>query len=101
LLLKIHDVVRKIQMLGDALGIINIIERTTAMLGGTLVLQFREAALIPELHSQADNGAALLLQESRDRGTIYTAAHGDSDNARHGGQARLHFGAGGQNVKLG
>jgi hypothetical protein len=71
------------------------------MLGGTVALQFREAALIPELHGQADNRAALLLQESRDRGAVYTTAHCDSDDARHGGQARLHFGAGGQNFELG
>jgi hypothetical protein len=95
LLLKIHDVVRKIQMLSDALGVINIIERTAAMLGGAVTLQFREAALIPELHGQADNGAALLLQKSGDRGTVYTAAHGDSHDAG------WHFGAGGQNVELG
>jgi len=82
-------------MLSDALGVINIIERTAAMLGGAVTLQFREAALVPELHGQADNGAALLLQESGDRGGIDTAGHGDGD------EAGSYFHPGGQNVELG
>ncbi len=42
-------------MLGDALGVIDIVERATAVLRRALIgegaLKFREASLIPELHS--------------------------------------------------
>ena len=48
-------------MLRDALGVINVIERAAAVLGRAVSLKLGQAALIPELHRQADYRAALLL----------------------------------------
>jgi hypothetical protein len=59
---------RKIQVLGDALGIVDVVERAAAVLLGAVALQFWEAALIPELHGEADDGAALFLENGGDGG---------------------------------
>ena len=75
MILEIDDVVRKIQMLGDAFGVVDVIDRAAATLRGAGVLQLRQAALIPELHGEADDGATLLLEERGDGGTVHTAAH--------------------------
>src|ERR1700730_6165407 len=64
------------------------------MLGRPIALQLREAALVPELHGQPDNGVALLLQEGRDRRGIHPTAHS------HSNQAALELRAGGQSVQL-
>jgi hypothetical protein len=85
---------RKIQMLGYGLGIIDIVERAAAMLRGTVALKFGEAALVPKLHGEANDGAALLLQESGNGGRVDTAGHGDGD------EAALGFRALGQGVEL-
>jgi hypothetical protein len=68
LLLEVHYVMRKIQVLGDTLGVVNVVERTAAVLLGAVALQFRQAALIPELHGEADDRAALFLEDSGDGG---------------------------------
>jgi hypothetical protein len=65
---KIQDVVGKIQMLRDAPGVINVIERAAAVLGRSVSLKFGQAALIPQLHRQADDWAPLLPQNGRDSG---------------------------------
>ena len=62
------------------------------MLRGAVALKFGQAALIPELHSEADDGAALLLQDCGDGGRIHAAGHGDGD------EAGLRFRAIGQRV---
>jgi len=59
-----------------------------------IALEFGEAALVPELHCEADDGAALLLQESGDSGGVDTAGHSYSD------EAALGFRAFGQGVEL-
>src|SRR5882724_2410199 len=60
LFLEVDDVVREIQMLRDTLGVVDVVERAAAMLRGAVALKFGEAALIPELHGEADDGATLL-----------------------------------------
>jgi hypothetical protein len=46
--------------------------------------EFREAALVPELHGQADDVVAFALHETGDDGAIDAAAHGDGEErARH------------------
>jgi hypothetical protein len=60
LILKIHHVVREVQVLRDTLGVVDVIERAAAVLRGTFTLKFGEAALIPKLHSETDDGVALL-----------------------------------------
>src|SRR6267143_3826199 len=64
LFLEVHDVVRKIQVLRYGFGVVHVVERAAAVLRGAVALKFGEAALVPELHGEADYGAALLLQES-------------------------------------
>jgi hypothetical protein len=48
--LEIHDVERDAEVFGYAAGVVDVIVRAAAMLGGAVILQLREAALIPELH---------------------------------------------------
>jgi hypothetical protein len=52
---KVDDVMGKVEMLRDALGVIDIVERAAAVLCRALIgeraVKFREASLIPELHS--------------------------------------------------
>ena len=81
-------------MLRDGPGIVDVIERAAAVLRGAITLQFGEAALIPELHGEADHSASLLLQESGDGGRVDTSGHGYSD------EAALRFCALGQGVEL-
>jgi hypothetical protein len=89
LVFEVHDVVRKVEMLGDAFGVVDVIERAAAVLRAEVgALKFGEPALVPELHGEADDGAALLLQHGCDGGRVHTARHG------HGDKARLDCGAG-------
>jgi hypothetical protein len=94
LLLEIHDVMGKIQVLRDGFGIVNVVERAAPVLLGAVTLQFGETALIPELHGEADDGAALLLQQSGNSGRVHASGHGNSD------EAALRFRALGQGVEL-
>ena len=64
-------------MLRDALGVVHIIERAAAVLRRAVALQFGQAALIPQLHRQPDDGTALPLQHRRDGGGIHAARHGN------------------------
>src|SRR5229473_7285110 len=82
-------------MLRYGLGVIDVIERATAVLRGAVALKFGEAALVPELHRKANDSAALLVQESGHGGRVDTAGHG------YGDEAALGFGAFGQGVELG
>ena len=92
--LEVDHVVRKIQMLRDTLGVIDVVQRAATMLRGTAALQFRKAALIPKLHGQADDGAALLLQKRGHGRAVHAARHGDRDDVRFRGVRR------GQRVEL-
>ena len=63
------------------------------MLGRAVALQFGQAALVPELHSEADNRAALLQEEGGDGRGIDATGHGDGHQSgldrSPGGQPRL------------
>src|SRR5215467_3311387 len=83
LVLEIDDVVRKVEMLGDSLGVVDVIERAAAVLStGLVTLKFREPALIPELHGQTDDRTALLPQYGCDGRRVDSARHGNGDKAR-------------------
>ncbi len=58
LVLEVDDVVRDAELLSDAPGIINIIERAAAP-GSRVVGKFGKPALVPELHRQAHYGMAM------------------------------------------
>jgi hypothetical protein len=51
-------------VLRHTLGVINVVEGAAAVLRGTIALEFRETALIPELHGEAGDGTALLQEKS-------------------------------------
>jgi hypothetical protein len=82
MLFKIDHVVRKIQMLRHPFGVVHIIEGAAAMLRRTRALQFRQAPLIPQLHSEADHAPALLLQKSGYGGAVHTARHSHGHDVR-------------------
>ena len=81
LVFEIHDVVREVEMLGDALGVVDVVDGAAAVLLGRVGLQGGEAALIPELHGEADDFARLFLEEGSDYGAVDAAAHGYGDEA--------------------
>ncbi len=66
LLLEVNNVMRKIQMLRHALGVVDVVKRAAAMLRRSVTLQFRQATLVPELHGQPYDRMALLQQQGRD-----------------------------------
>ena len=79
-LLVIDHVVRDADLLGDAAGVVNIVERAAASLHGLgHALLAGEAALVPELHGQADDVVSLGAQHGRDGGRVHTARHGYGD----------------------
>src|SRR5258708_30001472 len=84
-LLKVYDVVGKVKMLRDALGVVDIVQRAAAMLRRAVIgegtLQFGQAALIPELHGKRDDGASVLLQNGGNGGRIHSTRHRDSDES--------------------
>ena len=64
-------------MLGDALGVVDIVNAAAAMAFVSLRIEFGKAALIPKLHGEADDWLTLLAKHSGDGGAIDAAAHGD------------------------
>ena len=76
LALEVHHVERNSEMLGDAARIVHIVMRAAAMLRRSIVLELRQATLIPQLHREADDGLRAVVQNRGDRGAIHAAAHG-------------------------
>src|SRR6266446_3019313 len=75
LLHEIHHVVRKIQVLCYALGIVDVIERAAAVLRRSVALQLGQPALVPELHGQPYDGMPLLLEQRGNGRRVNAAAH--------------------------
>ncbi len=75
LLFEIDDIMGKIQVLRHALGVIDIVNGAAAMLRRACGLHGRQAALIPQLHGQADDAAVLLQHQRGDYGAVHSAAH--------------------------
>ncbi len=65
-------------MFGDAAGVVHVIVRAAAVRGRGAVcgLHFGEAALIPQLHGEAEDGVAAVVEDGGDGGAIDAAAHG-------------------------
>ena len=79
-LLLIDHVVRNAERLGDAAGVVNIVERAAAALhrlGHALVAG--QAALVPELHGQANDVVPFGAQHGRDGGGVHSARHGNGN----------------------
>ena len=60
---EVHHVMRELQMLRHSFCVVDIVERTAAVLRRAIALQFGKAALVPELHRQSNDGAALFLEQ--------------------------------------
>ena len=86
-LLKVHDIERKIEVLGDAAGVIEIVGRTAAAFGAHRErrIDLGQAALVPKLHGEADDATVLREQQGRRRGAVHTAAHADDDEGSANG----------------
>src|ERR1700730_16707968 len=73
-LFVIDHVIRNADVLGHAAGIVDVVERAAAagyLLGHALVSG--EAALVPELHGEADDVVSLGTQHGRNGGGIDSA----------------------------
>src|ERR1700751_5232402 len=76
-LLVIDDVIRNPNLLSHAAGVVDVVQRTAASLHGLRhALAPGEAALVPELHGQADDVVSLGAQHGRNGGGVNTARHG-------------------------
>ena len=67
--LLVDDVVGDAELLGDAACVVDVVERAAAsgdLLGDAFLAS--QAALVPELKGEADEGVALGLEQSCDRG---------------------------------
>ena len=79
-LLVIDHVVGDADGLGDAARVVNIIQRATASLHRLgHALMAGQAALVPELHGQANDFVALGAQHGRDGGGVNSTGHGDGN----------------------
>ena len=74
-------------MLGDAAGVVDIVDRAAAVLGWCAGFFLWEAALVPELHCETDHGLAAVVEDCGDGGAIDAAAH--CYGYRRGGSPRL------------
>src|SRR4029077_13250923 len=79
-LLVIDDVIRDPDLLGNAAGVVDVVEGAAASWYGVgHALVAGEAALVPELHRQADDVVSFGAQHGRDGGGVHTARHGYGD----------------------
>ena len=79
-LFVIDHIVRDADLLGDAAGVVDIVERAAASLNGLgHALASGETALVPELHGQTDDIVAVGTEHGRNGGRIHTARHSYRD----------------------
>jgi hypothetical protein len=76
-LLVVHHVVRHSQVLGDALCIVDILERAATLSTRAITVKLRQTALIPQLHRKADNWEPAVHENRRYSRAVHAAAHGD------------------------
>ena len=78
LLLEVHHVVGDADLLGDAAGVVNVVERAAAP-RSPLCGQLRQTPLVPKLHGQPHYVVTLAHQERGHGGAVDAAAHGDGN----------------------
>src|SRR5690348_966714 len=88
-LLKIDNIKREAEVVCDAARVVNIVERAAAMRRRASGRELGQAALIPELHGQADDRLTGRVQESSNSGAVHTAAHGDGSQSGLSGGLHL------------
>src|SRR4051794_22905856 len=76
---EVHHVVRDAEFSGDRASIVYIIERTTTPHRTTFGREFRQPALVPELHCEPDNSMPCPVEQCCDNRAVYAAGHGDCD----------------------
>ena len=76
----IDHVVGDAQRLGYAASVVDVVDRTAASLDGLRhACVSGEAALVPELHGQADDGAPFGAQHGRYGRGVDSSRHGNGD----------------------
>ena len=81
---EIHDVERNAEMFGYAASVVDIVVRAAAMLSGAVIFELGQAALVPELHRQANDGLGAVVEDGGNGGAVHAAAHGDCDGVGGG-----------------
>ena len=66
-LLEIHNVVGHAQVLRHALGVVHVVQRAAALAVRAAAVEFRQPALVPELHGQPDDGEPRSSESRRRR----------------------------------
>ena len=90
--LGVDEVVRDAEVLGDVAGVVDVVDGATAALGDGLGeaevgVVGGEAALVPELEGEADEGVSLGVEERGDGGGVDATRHGYGNGVllRHNG----------------
>src|ERR1035438_689434 len=79
-LFVIDDVVGNAECFGDATGVVDIVDRTAATLDGFGHADVSgEAALVPELHGEANEAVAFGAEHGRNGGGVNSSRHGYGD----------------------
>jgi len=78
--LGVDEVIRNVEVLCDAASVVNIINRAAAALDGLgHAGAASEAALVPELKGEADDGVSLGVEQRSGGGGVDAAGHGHGD----------------------
>jgi hypothetical protein len=88
--LLVDDVVGDVELLGYVAGVVDVVDAAAASLDGLgHAFVSGEAALVPELEGEADEGVALGAEKCGDGGGVDSSGHGDGDGLGLGGHDAL------------
>ncbi len=78
--LGVDEVVGDVEVLGDAAGVVDVVDGAAAALDGFgHAGTAGEAALVPELEGEADDGVSLGVEQRSGGGGVDAAGHGHGD----------------------
>ena len=78
--LLVDEVVGDAEVLGDAAGVVDVVDGAAAALDGLgHAFVAGEAALVPELEGEADEVVTLGAEQGGDGGGVDSSGHGDGD----------------------
>ena len=78
--LLIHHIVRDVELFGYVASVVDVVDAAAAALDGFgHAFVASEAALVPELEGEADDGVALGAQKCGDGGGVDSSGHGYGD----------------------
>ncbi len=79
-LLLVYDVIRNAKRFGHAARVVNVVDGATTPLHRLRhALVTRQAALVPELQRESDDGVALLTEQRGDGGGVDSSGHCHGD----------------------